>query len=246
MELGENRPAEEAFRESLKLLGPLVAAFPTVPRFREALAKATNSLGMIEQADGRWTDAEAHYGRELKESERLSQDFPDRPEFRRELARACSNLGGLLAEQSRLDDAEPLLARGITLNSELNAKYPEDVQFRLDLARCYHNMSYVCLGKGQTEEAISAAEKARDMSRPLAKEFPDAPRYLNQLGGDLLNLGRALERAGKAGAEPVFREALKIDEQLASRFPANVEYQIELGRCLNAPGSPGCVIESDR
>ena len=145
MELGETKLAEDAFRRALKLLEPLITEFPTIPRFRETLAKAGNSLGMIEQTDGRWTDSEAHYRRELAEAERLSQDFPDRPEFRRELARACTNLGGLLAEQSRGAEAEPILRRGITLNADLTARQPGDVQVRLDLAKCRNNLGYLML-----------------------------------------------------------------------------------------------------
>ena len=236
IELGETGPAEQAFRQALELLDPLVAAFPTVPRFREALAKASNSLGMIEQADGRWADSEAHYRRELQESERLCQDFPDRPEFRRELARACTNLGGLMAEQSRLSEAEPILRRGIALNSELTAKEPADVQFRLDLARCQHNLGYVLQNKGQTDEAIEANVRARDLSQALAREFPDAPRYRHQLAGDLQSLGQALQSSGRAEAEATLQQALKIDEKLAAEYPANVEYQLELGRCLKTLG----------
>ena len=237
MELGETRLAEDAFRRALKLLEPLVAAFPTIPRFRETLAKVGNSLGMIEQNDGRWADSETHYRRELAEAERLSQDFPDRPEFRRELARACSNLGGLLAEQSRGAEAEPILRRGIALNADLTSKQPGDVQVRLDLAKCRNNLGYMLLEKGSVEAAIGELDQAGKLSAALVKQFPDAPRYRYNLAGNLRNLGRAHEAAGQQTAGPTFQEALRISEQLASEFPANVDYQIELERCLNSLGS---------
>ena len=237
MELGETRLAEDAFRRALKLLEPLVAEFPTIPRFRETLAKASNSLGMIEQGDGRSGDSEAHYRRELAEAERLTQDFPDRPEFRRELARACTNLGGLLAEQSRAAEAERILRRGIAMNADLTAKQPGDVQVRLDLAKCRNNLGYLFLEAGQTEEAIAELVQARDLSSALVKQFPDAPRYRHNLAGDLRNLGRAYEAAGQAAAEASYQESLRISEKLATEFPANVDYQIELGRCLNSLGA---------
>ncbi len=237
MELGDTKLAEDAFGRALKLLEPLIAEFPTIPRFRETLAKAANSLGMIEQADGRWTDSEAHYRRELTEAERLSQDFPDRPEFRRELARACSNLGGLLAEQSRGSEAEPVLRRGITLNADLTSRQPADAQVRLDLAKCRNNLGYLMLENGRTEGAIAEMEQARGLSAALVKQFPDAPRYRYNLAGNLRNLARALEAAGKETAEARFQESLRISEQLAKEFPANIDYQIELGRCLNSLGA---------
>ena len=90
--------------------------------------------------------------------------------------------------------------------------------------------------KGQTDEAIAANQKARDLSQALAREFPDAPRYRHQLAGDLQSLGQALQTAGRAEAEATLQQALKIDEKLATEFPANVEYQLELGRCLKTLG----------
>ena len=233
LELGDSKPAEEAFRRALALLEPLIAEFPTVPRFREALAKATNSLGMIEQGDGRWADGEAHYRRELAEADRLAQDFPDRPEFRREVARACGNLGGLLSEQSRGSEAEPILRRGITLNRDLAALQPTDAQIRLDLARCRNNLGCLLLERGGADLAIAEFQQARELSAELVRQFPDAPRYRFNLAGDLRNLGRAYEAAGRNEAEASFRESLKISEPLTAKFPENVDYQIELNRCLN-------------
>ena len=237
MELGETKAAEDDFRRALKLLEPLVAEYPTLPRFRETLAKASNSLGMIEQNDGRSADAESHYRRELAEAERLTQDFPDRSEFRRELARACTNLGGLLFQQSRAAEAETVLRRGIALNANLTAKQPGDVQIRLDLAKCRNNLGCLLLENGQTEGAIAELEEARNLTSALVKQFPDAPRNRHDLACHLRNLGRAYEAAGQDAAEASYQESLKISERLAREFPDNINYQIELGRCLNALGA---------
>ena len=59
-ELGDVKPAEQDYRRALTLLETLVAEFPTVPRYRESLAKACNSLGLIEESTGRLADAETH------------------------------------------------------------------------------------------------------------------------------------------------------------------------------------------
>ena len=39
IELGETRRAKDAFRRALARLEPLIVEFPTVPRFRETLAR---------------------------------------------------------------------------------------------------------------------------------------------------------------------------------------------------------------
>ena len=64
-ELGDFEHAEQDYHHSLELLDALVIKFPTVPRFREALAKACNSLGLIEENTGRLADALGHLMREL-------------------------------------------------------------------------------------------------------------------------------------------------------------------------------------
>ena len=88
-----------------------MAELPTVARYRESLAKACNSLGLLEENSGSLVEAERFYRRELPLVERLTQDFPDRPEHGRELARTLSNLGNVLA-RNRDDGAEIDLAPG--------------------------------------------------------------------------------------------------------------------------------------
>ena len=72
------RPRRD-YRRAVELLEKLVAEFPTVPRHREALARALNSLGLIERDTGRLADAETHLGRELPLAERLSPGLPRPP-----------------------------------------------------------------------------------------------------------------------------------------------------------------------
>ena len=59
-DLGDAKQAEKAFADATKLLEVLVKEFPTVPRHRESLAKAYNSLAMIEETDGRLAEAANH------------------------------------------------------------------------------------------------------------------------------------------------------------------------------------------
>ena len=43
-EMGDAKTAEQDYRLALELLDTLVTDFPTVPRYRESLARACNSL----------------------------------------------------------------------------------------------------------------------------------------------------------------------------------------------------------
>ena len=57
-ELGDLKAAGQDYRRALDLLEKLVAEFPTVPRYRESLAKACNSLGLLEETTGSLVEAE--------------------------------------------------------------------------------------------------------------------------------------------------------------------------------------------
>lgn len=237
LDLGELKPAEDQFRGALALLGPLVAEFPTIPRFRESLATARNSLGLIEQRDGRNADCEVQYRRELEDEERLAQDFPDRPEFRREVARAAMNLGNLLEDEGRMGEAETMLRRAIALNADLNSKQPGDVQVRLDLSKSRTNLGEMLQESGRVGQAIPELERARNVGMALAKQFPDAPRYRDQLAGALDDLALAYDNADKPEAEATYLESLKMSEKLVREFPDNADYRINLGLCARNLGA---------
>ena len=119
--------AENDFRQALGLLERLVADFPTVPRHREVLARACNSLGLLEKDTGRLDDAEVHLRRQVPLARRLAEDFPDRPEYRSILGRALTNLGTVLFQGGRSTDALPVLREAIDLNSAITAQSPDDV-----------------------------------------------------------------------------------------------------------------------
>ena len=102
---GELEQAEVAYRRAMQLLEDLVKEFPTVPRHREALARAYNSLALIEKDEGRLADAETHLRLELPLVDRLASDFPDRPEHSRELARTLMNLGNVMSNLNHRDEA---------------------------------------------------------------------------------------------------------------------------------------------
>jgi serine/threonine-protein kinase len=236
-ELGLTTEYDRACRRAFELLDPLIAEVPTVPRYREAMFHACNGLGGLEHESGRLDQAESHWRRMLKEAERLSQDFPGRPEYVRYLAGACSNVGGILAEQDRFDDAEPLLQRGITLNEELRSRSPDDLEISFDLGNCYHNLGYLQLRRGRAGDALETLARAEKLERMLLEKTPGAPRSRRNLALVLRWRGEALEQLGRPGARESYSECVTRLDRLASEFPDNLLYQLDLARCLNRLGT---------
>src|SRR5208282_5773595 len=166
------------------------------------------------------------------------------PEYKRELARASMNLGNLLESGGRLPEAQSLLRRAIVLNSALMDKQPADVQVRLDLAKSRTNLGESFRDNGHPERSIAQYEKSRDLAAALVKQFPDSPRYREQLAGTVLDLALAYDAAGNPAAQSNYLESLKIDEALVHEFPDNANYKVAEGLCLMDLGA--YVRESNR
>ncbi len=236
-ELGDAKQAEQAFLHAIKLLEDLVKEFPTVPRHREALARAYNSLALIEESDGRLADAANHLRNELPLVDRLSQDFSDRPEHQRELARTLMNLGNVLSAQNQPQDAEPILRRAVAVNVTISAKNPEDVQIRLDLAKCHNNLGELLRKQGDTDQALASFLAARSIIEVLAKAFPEQPRYSEVLAITLNDLALLFAQIDPTKVEETNRAAVVIYEKLVADFPENFPYRLGLVGCLLNQGA---------
>jgi eukaryotic-like serine/threonine-protein kinase len=200
-EPGDVKGAERDYRPALAMLDTLLADFPSSPRYRESLARVCNSLALIEQSTGRLNDAVTHFRRELQLVDRLVLDFPDRPGHKRELVRTLMNLGNVLRDLGRPKEAEPALVRAVELISGIAAANPRDVQARLDLSRCDNNLGDLLRAKGEIQQALTSFGKARSVGEKLVHEFPDKPRYHEELTGMLTNVAVALESIDPAKAE---------------------------------------------
>ena len=221
---------------ALELLEKLVAEFPTAPRYRESLAKACNSLGLLEETTGSLVEAEAFYRRELPLVERLAQDFPDRPEHGRELARTLSNLGNVLA-RNRDAGAEVVLQRAVDVNGPLTTKHPEDVQIRFDLAK---DLSMP--GRSPVRAREARSRPRIDPCIAIAQRSPGQgiPRQTairEVLAMNLADTALVLHALNKPQSEATFQESAAIYEKLVASYPDNFDYKIGQARCLRDQGT---------
>ena len=124
----------------------------------------------------------------------------------------------------------------IEVNGKIAVKHPDDVQIRLDLAKCHINLGEFLRVSGDINEAITSLRTARTISEPLAKQFPDKPRYHSVLAKGLFDLALALEVVDPTKVEGTYDAALAIFERLVKDYPANQEYPVDEAHCLQNLG----------
>ena len=73
---------------------------------------------------------------------------------------------------------------------------------------------------------------ARSIAEKLVHEFPDKPRYREELAGTLTDVALALERIEPAKAEETHQTSLTFYEKLVAEHPGNIDYRIGEARCL--------------
>jgi serine/threonine protein kinase/tetratricopeptide (TPR) repeat protein len=113
-----------------------------------------------------------------------------------------------------------------------------DEQSRAFRGTGHFRVGYLWQKLGRLNEALAEYEKARDIQRELAEQFPITPRHQTDLAQTHYNLSillRALGRENEARAESA--KALVIRQDLVKRFAAVVDYQQDLATSYSTQGS---------
>jgi tetratricopeptide (TPR) repeat protein len=226
--LGEEGPAEAAFRASLARWQQLAADFPDEPRYRYRLAVTHNALGSLHSSQGHWAEAENALREALAVHEQLPAEFRTTPEGTESLAGIHNSLGALCGE---LGDREPAVAyyrQAVAEYEQLARALPETPGYRSILAGCLNNLGGVLcrMGPKEKEEAKAVQEKALQIAEQLVGEFPTEFVYEGQLG--LIHHGLGITRVNlgqEAEAATHFEKAIAILVPVTKFFPGVPSYQ---------------------
>jgi serine/threonine-protein kinase len=227
---GEREAALADFEQMRAVFAQLAADFPTVPAYRQWLAKSHNELGILLAELGKGPEAEAECRKALALQERLAADFPTVPAYRQELAGSHNDLGILLAELGKRVEAEAEYRRALALQAQLAADFPAVPAYRQWLAKHHNNLGTLLAALGKRPEAETQYRKAHVLLAQLAADFPTVPGYRQNLAYSHNNLGALLADLRKRPeAEAEYRKALALFEQLAADFPTVPQYGVDLG-----------------
>lgn len=165
------------------------------------VARASNSLGVVEHLQGHDDAAEARYRAALAIYVAKEPDGDELPKVR-------NNLGNLLSERERLPEAEAMLRLA------LEAKEKNPKTRPLDLAVTQQNLAVVLDKEHRPDAAEPLYRKALGTKEAaLGKDHPSVATTLTNLGALLL------DRKDYAGAEPLFDRALRIEATRGPEHP---------------------------
>jgi CHAT domain-containing protein/Tfp pilus assembly protein PilF len=160
------------------------------------VAQSLTNLASVNQAQGRYTDAEPLYKRSLAIREKaLGPDHPD-------VATTLNNLAGLYKTQGRYAEAAPLYKSALAINEKaLGPDHPNVAGSQNNLATLYDDQGRYADAEPLYKRSLAIREKA------LGPDHPDVAISLN-------NLAVLYDKEGRyAEAEPFYKRALAISEK---------------------------------
>jgi serine/threonine-protein kinase len=217
--------AEQALRDALALSKQLVTDFPSVPNYREEVARSHQILSLLLREIGRGGEAEQALRDALAMQKQLVKNYPTVPGYRQNLAISHNSLGNLLQTTSRQQEAEQAYRDALVVQEQLAADFPTEPGYRAELARSQYNLGNLLLGAGRRGEAEQAYRDAIAVQKQVAADFPTVPAWRGELAFSYTNLGFLLATTGRvAEAEQPFRDALALKKHLAVDFPTVPDY----------------------
>jgi serine/threonine-protein kinase len=233
-ELASKEQAEQAYRQSLRLLQELGGDRPSDAAFRRELAASCNGLGLLLLATGGLAEAEELLARALALRKGLAADFPDVALIRQDLAQGYNNLALLLDTVGRPDEGEQLYRQARDVEQALFDDFPAMPEYRHRLAESWGNLATVVSAAGRVKEAEPLYDQAIELCQPLTHDFPGVARYRRTLARAFNNLALLLAntRRPEAAAE-LYRKCLDLRQRLAEDFPAVAAYRQELALSCN-------------
>jgi tetratricopeptide (TPR) repeat protein len=150
----------------------LAAAFPTVPEYRQELARCHINRGILLRQLGQWPATEVAYRQALALQETLTAEFPTVPAYRQELARSHNSLCLPLANLGKWPEAEAECRQALALYEQLAADCPTVPEYRQELAASSTNFGHVLRDQGEAEASLAWFAKAIALLAPLVQAEP--------------------------------------------------------------------------
>jgi tetratricopeptide (TPR) repeat protein len=252
----EVRPTAEAihlYQHTLSLFDQLARERPAAGDHQLNAAQAYRKLGSLYRDTSQLKEAETAFHTGLRAVERLLQDAPDDARLREVKAQTLADLGRLYRAMDKVDKAGDFLRQASDIYAKLVQEQPGSTDYRQGLAVVHNNLGV--LQRWKREQALSSLQRALEIQDQLVRDDPANPSHRNDLANTRYNLGNYwLHTGGRLDkAEEAYLLALRLRQELASKYPTVHYYQHALAKCMGslaviyqATGRPGEAVTAYR
>ncbi len=176
--------------------------------------------------------------RALAGAEQLCRLHPDDARFLATRARIVANSASYRTALLDLGGAELLFLRALDELEPLLASGSADPSTRRLAAETSTNMAETLGRMGRSPDALPHLERALEIARQLAQDFPSGTKFTDTLAAVRINLGSALGRSGRMDlALDQFELAIAAYEQLLTRAPLSPAFRQRLATASTDLGS---------
>ncbi len=176
----------------------------------------------------------------VRESEQRLKAEKARDRTREALDAMTSKVAGdsLATQKAITEEQKKFLAEVLNYYQEFAGEKADDELSRKRTAVAANKVGFIEYRLGHWEASATAFRMASDSYASLAIDFPTEPMHRPNLARNLNNLGAQLVKIGKSvEAEAEYRKALAIQEKLAAEFPTAPVYRQELALSYNNLGA---------
>lgn len=223
---------EFAQRYSKQLQKSMEYSGGATPDRRLARAIDYNDLAIVLQVARFLPEAEEAFftAKRLKQS--LVTEFPENPAFRYHLAHSCLGLAHIAEESGRKTDAAQNLDEADSLLKAIAADTSTTADMRQWVAHTFWQLGDAYwLRLKRTDDAEKSFQRAAEMFKQLAADYPKAPFYRQEHAFGCWKIGWLRDYTNRTQeAEEPFRQGLAACKQLAADFPQELEYGLRLTR----------------
>jgi serine/threonine-protein kinase len=218
--LGDYPKAEQAYRQSIALLGD-------EPATRAERARAEHGLGILLKKASRYLEAESALREGLRLREQVSAAAPANPDLEQALGETRYQLGAVAARlPGRRGEEEAAYRAALDVQQRLAAASRGQPARRREVARYLNNLGILFRDTGRRDEAEHAYGEALAIVSELAEVPHAAPGDRWQWAQVSNNLGVLLKETDRPDeAEAAYLKARDLQDELASAFPRVPAYR---------------------
>jgi len=238
---------EEQLKKAIGILEKLVDEFPSVPDYRDLLARCCRELPPPPPwgRGGAGRPPRKSLARAEEILEKLVRDFPSVPDYRYDLSETYAKveIGRPPFSAEVIREAEERLGKALEISGELGREQPNIPLFLVQQVSLNFKLHDLYFKAGRFERAAKALDRAFGLQERLVRRYPEVKAYKVWLSTLYLSRARLLRAKGErefieAVLELSRRKLSRSRMTLAEAGRAFEECTSRLEECMGKEGSP--------